>query len=193
MQQIETYLTGLDSSRRCSVCMLSNSSCQSWQNIGVQDFLQLLADAPLYWHHSRFKCCLGNMPCWTGVITDVQGAEVIKWLKYLSGSLEPQTMLCSIGPASQLATQELVKESSNGNTARVGRQKLYHMIKGIGPEQLQQLCMSLPHGHHIIQPFTQPLKELVFVSAVLLEVEHVVDQDVLQAVVISMPAAGRAV
>lgn len=50
------------------------------------------------------------------------------------------------------------------------------MIKGIGPKQLQQLCMSIPHGHHIIQPFTQPFEELVFVSAVLLEVKHVDDE-----------------
>ena len=100
MQQTGAYLTGLGGSRQCSICMLSNSSCQSWQNVGVQNFLQLLADAPLYWHHSCFKCRLGNMPSWTGVITDVKGAEVIKWLKYLSSSLEQQTMLCLVGPAS---------------------------------------------------------------------------------------------
>lgn len=52
------------------------------------------------------------------------------------------------------------------------------MIKGIGPEQIQQLCMSLPHGQHILQPFTQPFKELVFVPAVLSEVKHVDNQDV---------------
>lgn len=124
MQQTGAYLTWLGGSRRCPVCMLSNSSCQSWQNIGVQDFLKLLADTPLYWHHSRFKCGFGNMPSWVGIITDVKGAEVIKWLKYLSSSLKRQTMLCLCGPASQTATQELGKEFSKGSAARVGRQKL---------------------------------------------------------------------
>ena len=124
MQQTGAYLTWLGGSRQCPVCMLSNSSCQSWQNVSVQDFLKLLADTPFYWHHSRFKCGFGNMPSWVGVITDVKGAEVVKWLKYLNSSLNRQTVLCLHGPGSKPAIQKLGKKFSKGSAARVGRQKL---------------------------------------------------------------------
>lgn len=40
------------------------------------------------------------------------------------------------------------------------------MIKRIHDKQLQQFCVSLAHGHHIIQPFAQAFKEIVFIPAV---------------------------
>ena len=68
--------------------MLSNSGCQSWKDGGIQDFVKLLADALLYWHHPCFKCSFGNQPCWVGIAADVKGVEVPKRLKYLGSSLK---------------------------------------------------------------------------------------------------------
>lgn len=157
------------SSSRCPVCMLSHSSCQSWQDVGVQDFLKLLADALLYWHHSCFKRGFGDNPCWIGVITDVEGAEVPKWLKHLSSSLYDKRMQFD-WPF--FAMQKLGKEYGRTGSWKSWLSQAHHMIKRIGAEQLQQLCMSLPHGHNIVQPFTQSFKELVFVPAVLVMVRH---------------------
>ena len=46
-------LSGLNGSSRCSVCMLSNSSSQRWQDVGLQLYVKLLNDAPLNRDHPR--------------------------------------------------------------------------------------------------------------------------------------------